>query len=97
MTASDPFLAEIVTRFEEFDVQAGRGGYTLRHRRSRSPVARLRPIPDSDRFELFYWSAVRGRWRTFGDFGRLKLTLERAHEIAHEIVHAEQIFHLQTR
>jgi len=26
MTASDPFLAEIVTRFEAFDVQAGRGG-----------------------------------------------------------------------
>ena len=74
-------------------MQAGRGGYTLRHRRSRTPVARLRPIPDSDRFELFYWSAVRGRWRTFGDFGRLKLTLERAHEI----VHAEPIFHLQTR
>jgi len=49
MTASDPFLAEIVTRFEAFDVQAGRGGYTLRHRRSRTPVARLRPIPDSDR------------------------------------------------
>jgi hypothetical protein len=93
MTASDPQLAEIVTRFETFEVQAGRGGYTLRHRASHAPVARLRPIPDSDRFELFYWSAVRGRWRTFGDFGRLKLTLERAHEI----VHAEPIFHLQTR
>src|SRR3954466_11190068 len=91
MTASDPQLAEIVTRFETFEVQAGRGGYTLRHRGSHPPVARLRPIPDSDRFELFYWSAVRGRWRTFGDFGRLKLTLERAHEI----VHAEPIFHLQ--
>src|SRR4051812_27668392 len=74
MTASDPQLAEIVTRFETFEVQAGRGGYTLRHRGSHAPVARLRPIPDSDRFELFYWSAVRGRWRTFGDFGRLKLT-----------------------
>ena len=93
MTASDPFLSEIVTRFEAFDVQAGRGGYTLRHRRSHAPVARLRPIPDSDRFELLYWSAVRGRWRTFGDFGRLKLIVERAHEI----VLAEPIFHLQTR
>jgi len=93
MTAPDPYLAEIAARFETFDVQASRGGYTLHHRRSRIAVARLRPIPDSDRFELFYWSAVRGRWRTFGDFGRLKLTLERAHEI----VHAEPIFHLQTR
>jgi hypothetical protein len=93
MTPSDPYLAEIVTRFEAFDVQVSRGGYTLLHRRSHNPVARLRPIPDSDRFELFYWSAVRGRWRTFGDFGRLKLNLERAHEI----LHAEPIFHLQTR
>src|SRR4051794_20107797 len=60
MTASDPQLAEIVTRFETFEVQAGRGGYTLRHRASHAAVARLRPIPDSDRFELFHWSAVRG-------------------------------------
>src|SRR3954465_3254222 len=79
MTASDPQLAEIVTRFETFDVQAGRGGYTLSHRASPAPVARVRPIPDSDGFGLFYWPAVRGRWRAFGDFGRLKLTLERAH------------------
>jgi hypothetical protein len=90
---SDPVLAEIAARFAAFDVQASRGGYTLHHRRSRTPVARLRPIPDSDRFELLYWSAVRGRWRTFGDFGRLRLTLERAQEI----VQAEPIFRLQNR
>ena len=24
---------------------------------------------------------MRGRWRTFGDFGRLRLTIERAHEV----------------
>jgi hypothetical protein len=93
MSVPDPHLAQIAARFEAFDVHASRGGYTLHHRRTRTPVARLRPIPDSDRFELLYWSAVRGRWRTFGDFGRLKLTLERAHEI----VQAEPIFHLQTR
>jgi hypothetical protein len=33
---------------------------------------------------------VRQRWRTFGDFGRLKLTLERAYEI----VENEAIFHI---
>jgi hypothetical protein len=55
----------------------------------RSP--RLKPIPQSDRFELFYWSDMRGHWRTFGDFGRLRLTIERAHEIFRE----ESIFRCQ--
>jgi len=40
-----------------------------------------RPIPDTDRFELFYWSNVKGRWTTFGNLGRMKLMLESAHEI----------------
>ena len=91
MTA--PELAQIAARFDGFDVARTRGGYTLHDRRSGVPVARLRPIPDSDRFELLYWSAVRGRWRSFGDFGRLRLTLERAYEI----IQAEPIFHLRTR
>jgi hypothetical protein len=34
---------------------------------------------------------MRGRWRTFGDFGRLSLTIERAHAIFRE----EIIFHIQ--
>lgn len=93
MPTSDPHLAQIAAQFDRFDVERSRGGYTLLDRRSGAPVARLRPIPDSDRFELFYWSAVRDRWRTFGDFGPLRLTLERAHEI----VQAESIFHLRTR
>jgi len=45
------------------------------------PIARLRPIPDTDRFELFYWSNVKGRWTTFGNLGRMKLMLKSAHEI----------------
>jgi hypothetical protein len=58
-----------------------RGGYTLSASRSGHPIARLKPIPQSDHFELFYWSLARERWRTFGDFGRLALTLEEAQEI----------------
>lgn len=50
-------------------------------RRTANPIARLRPIPDTDRFELFYWSNVKGRWTTFGNLGRMKLMLESAHEI----------------
>jgi hypothetical protein len=50
-------------------------------RRTSNPVARLRPIPDTDRFELFYWSNAKGRWTTFGNMGRMKLMLESAREI----------------
>jgi len=39
--------------------------YVIVDRRTSNPIARLRPIPDTDRFELFYWSNVKGRWRTF--------------------------------
>lgn len=91
MTPSDPTLAKIAARFDRLDATKARGGYTLHDRRTGSPVARLKPIPDTDRFELFYWSLVKDGWRTFGDFGRLKLTLDRAHEI----VEAETIFHIQ--
>ena len=48
-------------------------------RRTANPIARLRPIPDTDRFS--YWSNVKGRWFTFGNLGRMKLMLESAHEI----------------
>jgi len=56
-------------------------GYMIIDRRTANPIARLRPIPDTDRFELFYWSNVKGRWTTFGNLGRMKLVLKSAHEI----------------
>ena len=93
MTEPDPTLAAIAATFGDLDVVKSRGGYTLVDPRSGAPLARLKPFPQSDRYELFYWSSMRGRWRTFGDFGRLKLTLERAHEI----FHAEAIFRIQKR
>jgi hypothetical protein len=91
MRSPDPILAKIVALFDGLDVVKASGGYTLYDRRTDRPVARIRPIPDTDRFELLYWSLVTDRWRTFGDFGRLKLTLERVHEI----FHAEAIFRIQ--
>jgi hypothetical protein len=91
MTEPDPTLATITATFAGIDVVETRGGYTLIDPRSRTPLARLKPFPQSDRYELFYWSKMRGRWRTFGDFGRLRLTLERAREIFRE----ETIFHIQ--
>jgi hypothetical protein len=92
MTDPDPTLATIAATFADLDVVKSRRGDTLVDPASGTALARLKPIPQSDRFELFYWSDTRGRWRSFGDFGRLTLTLERAREIFQE----ETIFHIHT-
>jgi hypothetical protein len=91
MTEPDPALAGIAAMFRDLDVTKSRGGYTLIDRTTGTPLARLKPIPQTDRFELLYWSLVRERWRTFGDFGRLSLTLDRAYEIFRN----EPIFRIQ--
>jgi hypothetical protein len=76
-----PRLAEIAAQFMRHDIEWSRGAYMIIDRRTANPIARLRPIPDTDRFELFYWSNDKGRWTTFGNLGRMKLMLESAHEI----------------
>ena len=81
MTKIDPTLAQIVAQFTRHDVEKSGDGYMILDRRTSNPVARLRSIPNTDRFELFYWSNVKGRWTTFGNLGRMKLMLESAHEI----------------
>jgi hypothetical protein len=81
MTKPDPTLALIAARFTRYDVEKSGKGYTIVDRRTANPIARLCPIPATDRFELFYWSNARGRWTTFGNMGRMKLMLESAHEI----------------
>ena len=78
MTEPDPVLSMIAATFAGLDVEKSRDGYTLVDPRNGTMLAGLKPIVHSDRFELFYWSDLRGRWRPFGDFGRLRLTLERA-------------------
>jgi len=81
MNKPAPTLTQIVARFKRHDVEWSRGAYMIIDRRTANPIARLRPIPDTDRFELFYCSNVKGRWTTFGNLGRMKLMLESAHEI----------------
>jgi hypothetical protein len=81
MTKPDLVLSQIAARFTRHDVEWSRGAFMIIDRRTANPIARLRPIPDTDRFELFYWSNVKGRWTTFGNLGRMKLMLESAHEI----------------
>jgi len=93
MNGPDPILSSIATVFHRFNIEKSRGGYNLLPRPGATAIARLRPIPDSDRFELFYWAHDRDRWRTFGNFGRLSLTLERALEM----VDGDPIFHITRR
>ena len=81
MPQPDPIGDSIAAAFGGFDVQKTRGGYTLVERRSERSVARIKPFPDADRFELFYWSSASERWKTFGPFGRMKLELDEVVDI----------------
>ncbi len=81
MTKPDPTLALIAAQFTRHDVEKSGSGYTLIDRRTANPVVRLRPIKGTDRFELLYWSNRNGRWKTFGNMGRMKLMLDSACEI----------------
>jgi len=54
MTKPDPTLALIAARFTRHDVEKSGKGYQIVDRRTANPIARLCPIPDTDRFELFY-------------------------------------------
>ena len=71
MTKPDLALSQIAARFTRH-VEWSRGAFMIIDRRTANPIARLRPIPDTDRFELFYWS---------NNLGRMKLMLKSAHEI----------------
>jgi hypothetical protein len=81
MTKSGQTLTQIATQFTRHDVEKSGSGYMILDRHTSSPVARLHPIPGTDRFELFYWSNTKVRWTTFGNIGRLKLMIESAHGI----------------
>jgi hypothetical protein len=81
MTKPDPMLTQIAAEFTGHNVERSGGGYLITERRTCDPVARLRPIQGTDRFELFYWSNIKGRWTTFGNLGRMKLMLQSAREI----------------
>jgi hypothetical protein len=65
----------------KFDGYFDHTSYMILDRCTSNPVARPRPIPNTDRVELFYWSNVKDCWTTFGNTRRMKLMLESAHEI----------------
>ncbi len=70
MAANDPVLEQIATYpWLCGGVQARRvrGGYTLTSARTGAPVARLKPLPSSDSFEVLWWR--RDAWGPAGPFG----------------------------
>ncbi len=70
MAASNPVLERIATYpWLRGGVQARRvrGSYTLTSARTGAPVARLKPLPSSDRFEVLWWR--RAAWGPAGQFG----------------------------
>ena len=81
MSNLDPVLAQIAAQFRHHGVEKSGGGYLILNPRTSQPVARLRSIKDTDRFELFYWSNTSGGWKTFGNMGKMKLKLASAQEI----------------
>jgi hypothetical protein len=64
-----PRFAEIAAQFMRHDIEWSRGAYMIIDRRTANPIARLRPILDTDRFELSYWSNVGMLVRTAFEVG----------------------------
>jgi len=63
LATADPVLDHITILVDRFIVVKCRGGFD---RQKAQPVARLRPLLQTDGFELIYWSAHHDHWRTFG-------------------------------
>src|SRR3954452_9239231 len=69
MASIDP----VIERIEAYPWPRGgvsvrkiRGGYSLSSARTGAPVARLKPIPQDDRFEVLWWR--RDAWGSAGPF-----------------------------
>jgi hypothetical protein len=70
MSAPDPVIARIETYpwpRGGVTVRKIRGGYSLLSACTGEPVARLKPIPAADRFEVLWWR--RNAWGPAGPFG----------------------------
>lgn len=85
---------DLITRIERFNDSRGggvvvehrRGGYTLALEATGAPIARLKPVDQSDRMRVLYWSH-RDRWADAAPLGGIILPLDDALEfIANEPV-----------
>jgi len=72
-------------RIEAFNAAQGGGvvvrkiahGYSLFREDNGAPIARLRPEKSGDLMEVLWWS-YRERWESIGDFGGVRMPLEKA-------------------
>lgn len=87
----DPIGDRIAAAFSAHDIRKTRGGYTLAEPRTGRPIARIKLLPGTNRFELFYWSIARERWKTFGPFGFMRLEFD---DVA-DIVQSEPLFRIR--
>ncbi len=85
----------IIQRVETFRCPRGQlvaerrnRGYTLYHKPSGRPVARLRPTGQDDRAEVLYWSLWKESWSRGGPLGRATFPIGPALEF----IVAEDIF-----
>jgi hypothetical protein len=76
---------DIIQQIERFPFPRGdvlverrNRGYSLYHAASGAPVARLRPDPAGEHFEVLYWSLGTEGWKSTGPFGRTVLPLDQA-------------------
>ena len=70
MAVDDPVIGRIAAYpWPRGGVEARRvrGGYTLASARTGAPVARLKPLPSGDHFEVSWWR--RDAWGPAGPFG----------------------------
>ena len=70
MSSIDPVSERIVAYLWPrggVSVRKLRGGYSLSSARTGAPVARLKPMPQDDRFEVLWWR--RDAWGPAGPFG----------------------------
>lgn len=89
----DPIGDRIAAAFSAFEIRKIRGGYPLAEPRTGRPVARIKPLPDTYRFESFYWSRARQRWKTFGPFGSMRLKYD---EVA-DIIQNDPMFRIRRK
>jgi hypothetical protein len=78
MSERDRILEGLAAFCQAHDVvvdKRGRG-YSLLSGRTGAPVARLRPTPDAEKFQVLWWDGE--RWKAPGPFGTPTMILDQA-------------------
>jgi hypothetical protein len=82
-TTITPEMLEILAkginrRRHKVEVARAMFGITVHEPDTGAPIARLNPVPGTDRFTVRWWSGYRRRWMPAEALGDVELTLEAA-------------------